>query len=114
MEGPEGPGYFRVTRWVIDAMAWRERQGYTGGERSVDSQIIEETFAAASAYVMGRRMFDGGEIPWGDEPPRSCIFSANLTEDSTALKASLKCPSPQPWHGDHGVELEIWRADRDV
>jgi len=69
MEGPEAPGFFRVTRWVIDAMGWRERQGYAGGERSVDSQIIEETFAAAGAYVMGRRMFDGGEIPWGDTPP---------------------------------------------
>jgi dihydrofolate reductase len=75
MEGPEGPGFFRVTRWVIDAMAWRERQGYVGGERSVNSQIIKETFAAAGAYVMGRRMFDGGEIPWGDEPPfRAPVF----------------------------------------
>jgi dihydrofolate reductase len=75
MEGPEGPGFFRVTRWVIDAMGWRERQGYAGGERSVDSQIIEETFAAAGAYVMGRRMFDGGEIPWGDTPPfRAPVF----------------------------------------
>ena len=56
-------------------MAWRERQGYAGGERSIDSQIIEETFAAAGAYVMGRRMFDGGEIPWGDEPPfRAPVF----------------------------------------
>jgi dihydrofolate reductase len=75
MEGPEGPGFFRVTRWVIDAMAWRERQGYAGGERSADSQIIEETFTAAGAYVMGRRMFDGGEIPWGDTPPfRTPVF----------------------------------------
>ena len=75
MEGPEGPGFFRVTRWVIDAMAWRERQGYVGGEPSVNSQIIKETFAAAGAYVMGRRMFDGGEIPWGDEPPfRAPVF----------------------------------------
>ena len=75
MEGPEGPGFFRVTRWVIDAMGWRERQGYAGGERSVNSQIIEQTFAAAGAYVMGRRMFDGGEIPWGDTPPfRAPVF----------------------------------------
>ncbi len=75
MAGPEGPGFFRVTRWVIDAMGWRERQGYAGGERSVNSQIIEETFAAAGAYVMGRRMFDGGEIPWGDTPPfRAPVF----------------------------------------
>ena len=75
MEGPEGPGFFRVTRWVINAMGWRERQGYAGGERSPDSQIIEETFAAAGAYVMGRRMFDGGEIPWGETPPfRAPVF----------------------------------------
>ena len=69
MEGSEGPGFFRVTRWVIDAMGWRERLGYAGGERSVSSQIIEETFAAAGAYVMGRRMADGGEVPWGETPP---------------------------------------------
>src|SRR5258707_13400309 len=75
LEGPEGPGFFRVTRWVIDAMGWRERQGFAGGERSVNSRITEETFAAAGAYVMGRRMFDGGEIPWGDEPPfRAPVF----------------------------------------
>jgi hypothetical protein len=75
MQGPEAPGFFRVTRWVVDAMGWRERQGYAGGERSINSDIIEETFAAAGAYVMGRRMFDGGEIPWGDAPPfRAPVF----------------------------------------
>ena len=75
LTGPEAPGFFRVTRWVIDAMAWRERQGFAGGEQSVNSQIVEDTFAAAGAYVMGRRMFDGGEIPWGDEPPfRAPVF----------------------------------------
>jgi dihydrofolate reductase len=75
MKGPEAPGFFRVTRWVINAMAWRERQGYAGGERSINSDIIEETFAAAGAYVMGRRMFDGGEIPWGESPPfRAPVF----------------------------------------
>ena len=69
MQGPEAPGFFRVTRWAVDAMAWRERQGFAGGERSVNSELIEETFAAAGAYVMGRRMFDAGEVPWGEEPP---------------------------------------------
>ncbi|HWK28414.1 MAG TPA: dihydrofolate reductase family protein [Solirubrobacter sp.] len=69
MRGPEAPGFFRVTRWAVDAAAWRERQGFAGGERSVDSEIVEEMFAAAGAYVMGRRMFDAGEVPWGEEPP---------------------------------------------
>ncbi|HLM64931.1 MAG TPA: dihydrofolate reductase family protein [Acidimicrobiales bacterium] len=69
MEGTEAAGFFRVTRWVIGAMAWRERQGFAGGEEGTNSRIIEETFEAAGAYVMGRRMADGGEVPWGDDPP---------------------------------------------
>ncbi|WP_410571202.1 dihydrofolate reductase family protein [Amycolatopsis sp. cmx-4-61] len=75
MRGPEAPGFFRVTRWAVDATAWRERQGFAGGEQSVDSEIVAETFAAAGAYVMGRRMFDAGEVPWGAEPPfRAPVF----------------------------------------
>lgn len=71
----EAAGFFRITRWVIDAMAWRERLGFVGGEQSTNSEIIAETFEAAGAYVMGRRMADGGEVPWGDDPPfRAPVF----------------------------------------
>jgi dihydrofolate reductase len=69
LEGPEAAGFFRVTRWAIDAEAWRQRLGFTGGQRNLNSEIIQETFVAAGAYVMGRRMADGGEMPWGDDPP---------------------------------------------
>jgi hypothetical protein len=95
MKGPEAPGFFRVTRWVIDAMAWRERQGYAGGERSINSDIIEETFAAAGAYVMGRRMFDGGEIPWGEarrSAPR-CSSSPTGPASLSNGRAARRSPS---------------------
>lgn len=75
MKGTEAPGFFRVTRWATDAMSWRERQGFAGGEKDVNSDIIAENFEAAGAYVMGRRMFDAGEVPWGEEPPfRAPVF----------------------------------------
>src|ERR1700745_172368 len=69
IDGAEAAGFFRVTRWVIDAEAWRQRLGFQGGEQSTNSKVIAETFGAAGAYVMGRRMADGGQVPWGDEPP---------------------------------------------
>jgi dihydrofolate reductase len=75
LDGPEAAGFFRVTRWAIDAEAWRQRLGFTGGEQNTNSGVIAETFQAAGAYVMGRRMADGGEIPWGDDPPfRAPVF----------------------------------------
>jgi dihydrofolate reductase len=69
MGSDEAAAFFRITRWAVDAMAWRERMNVDGGEDSVHSRVIEEAFAAAGAYVMGRRMADGGEVPWGEEPP---------------------------------------------
>lgn len=75
MDSAEAAGFFRITRWVTTAMAWRERLGFEGGQQSRDSEILAETFEAAGAYVMGRRMADGGEIPWGEDPPfRAPVF----------------------------------------
>jgi dihydrofolate reductase len=75
LHGTEAAGFFRVTRWVINAMSWRDRQGFEGGEHDTNSEIVEEQFTDAGAYVMGRRMFDGGEVPWGEEPPfRAPVF----------------------------------------
>ncbi|MEV8440659.1 dihydrofolate reductase family protein [Actinosynnema sp. NPDC051121] len=75
LESAEAAKFFRVTRWVISAMSWRERQGFAGGERDLNSDVVQEHFDAAGAYVMGRRMADGGEVPWGEEPPfRAPVF----------------------------------------
>ena len=75
LDGTEAYGFFRVTRWAIDAAAWRQRLGFGGGERSTNSEVIAESFESAGAYVMGRRMADGGEIPWGADPPfRAPVF----------------------------------------
>lgn len=68
-------GFHRVTRWVIDAFAWRERLGFEGGEHNTNSELIADMFDVTGAYVMGRRMFDVGEVPWGDTPPfRAPVF----------------------------------------
>ena len=88
MQSDESLGFFRVTRWVIDAMAWRDRLGFAGGEQNTNSEIIRETFDAAGAYVMGRRMVDGGEVPWGDEPPfRAPVFVVTHRSRETLLRA---------------------------
>lgn len=84
LDSQEAAAFFRVTRWATDAAAWRERQGVAGGERSVDSELIERSFDRAGAYVMGRRMADAGEAPWGEEPPfRAPVFVVTHRERKT-------------------------------
>jgi dihydrofolate reductase len=87
LEGPEAAGFFRVTRWAIDAETWRQRLGFSGGDKNTNSEVIAETYQEAGAYVMGRRMADGGEIPWGEDPPfRAPVFVVTSRPRQTLVR----------------------------
>ncbi len=68
LEDPLGMGGEALHEWVIGLDAWRERHGLEGGERNVDSEVLEESLANTGAVIMGRKMYSGGEGPWEDDP----------------------------------------------
>jgi dihydrofolate reductase len=76
-EEPLGEGGERLHDWVIATDAWRRQHGRGEGEPGADSDVVEETVENVGAYIMGRKMFGGGDGPWdeswrgwwGDEPP---------------------------------------------
>lgn len=71
LDEPLGRGGERLHDWAVATSHWRERHGRSGGERNVDSEVIEELVRDRGATVMGRRMFSGGEGPWEDDPNAS-------------------------------------------
>jgi dihydrofolate reductase len=76
-ENPIGEGGLRLHEWVFATASWREQQGLTGGENSIDSEVADQVFQNVGAYIMGRKMFGGGDGSWnhdwkgwwGDDPP---------------------------------------------
>jgi dihydrofolate reductase len=68
LEQPLGAGGERLHEWVFPLAAWRKPHGLTGGAVNRDSEVVDEAIESTGAYVMGRRMFGGGEGSWGDEP----------------------------------------------
>ncbi|MCW3066434.1 MAG: bifunctional deaminase-reductase domain protein [Solirubrobacterales bacterium] len=72
---PLGDGGERVHEWIFDVAAWRERHGLAGGRTDRDHELVQEIQERSGAVVMGRRMFDNGEEPWGPNPPfRAPVF----------------------------------------
>jgi dihydrofolate reductase len=77
LENPLGEGGTRLHEWAFSNASWRAQHGMEGGEHNSDSQVIEEATQGIGAYIMGRKMFGGGDGPWdetwtgwwGDEPP---------------------------------------------
>jgi dihydrofolate reductase len=76
-ENPLGEGGMRMHEWAIATISWREQHGQSGGERNADAEVMEEMQRGIGAYIMGRRMFGGGDGPWdetwrgwwGEDPP---------------------------------------------
>lgn len=79
---PEGmtmdnPGYKNWgTKWGA-LMAWLMAQQYfreklkfgPGGETGPVNDMVRHTFERTGANIMGKRMFDQGEVSWPDEAP---------------------------------------------
>ncbi|HEU0317709.1 MAG TPA: dihydrofolate reductase family protein [Solirubrobacteraceae bacterium] len=77
LEHPLGEGGLRLHAWIFETETWRRRHGLEGGARTADSEVVENAAAGVGAYIMGRRMFGGGDGPWdetwtgwwGEDPP---------------------------------------------
>jgi dihydrofolate reductase len=67
-EEPLGEGGEQLHEWAVRLESWRETHGKSGGERNVDDKVMREWIESIGAVLMGRRMFSGGEGPWGNDP----------------------------------------------
>jgi dihydrofolate reductase len=81
VEQPLGEGGERLHEWIVALASWREQHGLEGGEVNPDSALVEEGVRATGAYVMGRRMFSGGEGPWEDDPKADSWWGENTPFD---------------------------------
>ena len=68
LKEPLGKRGEELHEWAIRLAIWRNRHGMEGGEKNVDSQVVEDNLARTRAVIMGRKMFSGGDGPWGDDP----------------------------------------------
>lgn len=75
-DNPLGDDGTRIHQWVYGLQTFRERLCLgEGGETGADDDVVKETFSGVGAYVMGRRMFDEGEVGWPERAPfRAPVF----------------------------------------
>jgi len=65
-----GKQWMELQQWVFPQRFFRENLGLgQGGEEGRDNDIARETFERTGASVMGKRMFEGGEHAWPEDPP---------------------------------------------
>lgn len=72
---PLGDQGISIHQWMFRTATFAELLGLPGGDKSPDDMLVQQVFARAGAYVLGRRMFDEGEVGWPENPPfRAPVF----------------------------------------
>ena len=65
--------WMELQQWIFPQRFFRENLKLgEGGEEGRDNEIVRETFERTGASVMGKRMFDLGEIQRSKTPQRPC------------------------------------------
>jgi dihydrofolate reductase len=66
VDNPIGEGGMRLHEWAFATDSWRAQQGLDGGAHNADAEVIDEVVQGIGAYIMGRKMFGGGDGPWDE------------------------------------------------
>lgn len=56
--------------WLLNQQYFREKLKFSpGGETGPVNDMVRHTFERTGAHIMGKRMFDQGEVSWPEEAP---------------------------------------------
>jgi dihydrofolate reductase len=109
--------WMELQQWVFPQRFFRENLKLgEGGEEGRDNAILEETFHRTGVSIMGKRMFDGGEVAWPEEAP----FHTPVFVLTHQVRASWERPGGTTFHFvNDGIESALGRArevagDRDI
>lgn len=65
VDNPLGDGGLALHNWMFKQKAfYRSMNSDAGEEEGPDGKLIDDVFARAGAYIMGKRMFEEGEKHW--------------------------------------------------
>jgi dihydrofolate reductase len=67
-KNPMGGVSGNLHQWMFKQKAfWKHIKMEGGQEYGADSKLIDDVFARTGSYIMGKRMFDEGEVSWAED-----------------------------------------------
>ncbi|MBI1344564.1 MAG: dihydrofolate reductase [Terrimonas sp.] len=73
-DNPMGGVSGQIHQWMFKQKAfWKHIKMEGGEEYGPDSTLIDDVFARTGAYIMGKRMFEEGEVAWPED-----LFEADV------------------------------------
>ncbi len=67
-DNPMGGVSGKLHQWMFKQKAfWKHIKMEGGEENGADGKLIDDVFARTGSYIMGKRMFEEGEVSWAED-----------------------------------------------
>jgi len=74
-QNPMGGVSGQLHKWMFKQKAfWKHIKMEGGQEYGPDSKLIDDVFARTGAYIMGKRMFEEGEVVWAEDLYQADVY----------------------------------------
>ncbi|MEP6738702.1 MAG: dihydrofolate reductase, partial [Chryseolinea sp.] len=74
-KNPMGGVSGQIHSWMFNQKAFWEYLGIEGGkENGLDGKFIRETIDRTGAFIMGKRMFEEGEVSWPNDLYKADVY----------------------------------------
>ena len=74
-DNPMGGVAGKIHTWMFKQKAFWKNINMEGGEEyGADSKLIDDVFARVGAYIMGKRMFEEGEVHWKEDLYKTDVY----------------------------------------
>ena len=73
-KNPIGDGGPTLHNWMYNQKSFLEMHGEKGGEDGTDNKLIEATLLRTGVYIMGKRMFEEGEVNWPEDLYKTDVY----------------------------------------
>lgn len=74
-DNPMGGVSPKIHQWMFKQKAFWKQVNMEGGEEyGADSKLIDDVFARTGSYIMGKRMFEEGEVHWKEDLYKTDVY----------------------------------------
>ena len=95
LDDPLGEGGERLHDWIVGLDAWREAHGLEGGDRTRDSELVEESMARTGRGDHGPQDVQRRRRPLGGRPERRRLVGRRPAIRRSGLRPNHHAREPE-------------------
>lgn len=109
-QNPLGDNGTTIHDWMFEQKAFSEMHGGNKGKEGKGNDLLKHTISRTGAYIMGKRMFEEGEVHWPEDLFKASVYVVTHEKREPWVQKG----TTTYYFTDENIETVLARAKKDA